>query len=507
MLEITGLRRSFGETRALQGADLTVGPGEIHALAGENGSGKSTMIKILSGVLPPDAGEVRWQGTELGASGPAAAQRAGIATVFQETYVVPELSVRENVFIGTDGLFRFGRSRREESRIAGEALAAVGAPDIALDRPVWALSLAERQLVTIARAIVRPWKLLVLDEGTSALDEQQRERLFRFLRTARGEGHSVLFTSHRMDELVQIADRVSVLRAGATVAELAMAETTPKEILVHMAGEPAAERALAAEEGGRAASPPGEPVLEVSDVRLRVGTPPISLGVRRGEILGLAGLEGQGQVEFAEALCGLVSPDSGSITLRTDRGGTVVKSFRQATAHGIAYVPRERKREGLFFSLSTLDNFAVPMLRSASRLGFVNWKRIRRRFLEHADLLNLTYRHERDPVGVLSGGNQQKILLGRWLPTEPSVLVLNDPLRGVDANTKEDLYALLRRLTDDGLAIVLVSTEILELLVACDRICVFHRGGVEATFDAAEANETSVVSAMFGHAPSGEEAA
>ncbi len=506
LLELTGLSRSFGETRALVSASLAVKPGEIHALVGENGSGKSTLIKILSGVLQADSGEIRWEGRLAHFHNPVSAQSAGISTVFQETLVVPELSIRDNIFLGADGVFRHKRSGRDEQLVAAQALNELGIEGLDLNRSLWALSLAERQLVTIARAIVRPWRLLILDEATSALDATQRDRLFAYLRRARTEGRSVVFTSHRMDEVTSLAETVSVLRFGETVAHVPMAETSPRQVLVLMAGRQSVERTLGVSEDHRLEPQPvsledtSMPVLRIQDLVLRRDAPTVTLTVAKGEILGLAGLEGQGQVDLAECICGLRRPSSGAV-LVTESSGTwhAVRNFGDANRRGIAYVPRDRKQEGLFAPLSTFDNFSLALIRQFNRVGVIRRSIVRRSYGEYAELLHLQVRRAGDPVVTLSGGNQQKVLLGRWLSTRPQILVMNDPLRGVDANTKEELYGLFRKLAADGLAIVLVSTEILELLTLCDRIAVMFDGGLQAVLPAARTTDTDVVAAMFGH--------
>jgi ABC-type sugar transport system ATPase subunit len=502
VLAISGLTRSFGETRALVGASLEVARGEVHALAGENGSGKSTLIKILSGVLRAEAGEVRWQGTPVRFRNPAAAQAGGVATVFQETLVAPELSVLLNVVLGTDGIFRRRSPRAEARRRVGQALTDLGLGDLDVDRPLWTLSLAEQQVVSIARAIVRPWQLLVLDEGTSALDASQRDHVFAYLHQQSEEGKSVLFTSHRMDEVTEFAGTVSVLRLGQTIARSSIEETSARQILTLMARQRPVARALGQSAEERVRETPGaqEPVLKVQGLVLRSGGREISLEVGRGETLGLAGLEGQGQVEFAESLCGLHGGVAGSVRVADRSGGwATIRHFRDAKRWGIAYVPRDRKREGLFFPLSTLDNYSVASLGELNRLGVIRSATVRRGFREYAELLRLVHRRSGDTVGALSGGNQQKVLLARWLATRPRAIVLNDPLRGVDANTKEELYEIFRKLVADGLSIVFVSTEIVELLALCDRIAVFHDGNLQAMLPAGHVTDTDVVAAMFGH--------
>ncbi len=501
LLEVTGLYRSFGETRALDDAELVVQPGEIHALAGENGSGKTTLIKILSGVIRADRGTVLWEGRPIAPSSPAAAQRLGVSTVFQETLYAAEQNALDNIFMGMDHTFRRTHGRVEEQRIALEVLAALGAPGIDVHAPLWSLSLAERQLVTIARAVVRPWRLLILDEGTSALDASQRDQLFDYLRGERANGRSVLFTSHRMDEIESLADTVSVLRIGGTVFRSATSATTPQRILAEMAGRElsAAENPVRAQRSGTlgaaAVTAPAPGMTGESGESVET-----TLTVHAGEIFGLAGLEGQGQAEFAKALAGLHRYAEGRVVVHQPDGrDREVRNYGAARRLGIAYVPLDRKAEGLFFSRSTLDNFGVALLRDLSRFGFVNGRALRRRYDEYVPVVRLKANRPGDLIGTLSGGNQQKVLLARWLATGPRILVLNDPMRGVDANTKEELYALLRQLADDGLAIVLLSTELLELIALCDRIAVFHGGAVEQVLEGAEATQTEIVAAMFGH--------
>jgi ABC-type sugar transport system ATPase subunit len=504
-LVIEGLSRSFGETRALTSATLRVRPAEIHSLAGENGSGKSTLIKILSGVLRPDSGTLIWEGGARQLGSPRRAQAMGIATVFQETLIAPEMTVRDNIYLGTDRLFRYGRRKGEELVGARQALNDLGLDGLDLERPMWTLSLAERQLVTVARAIIRPWRLLILDEATSALDAQQRDRLFDHLRLARSQGKSVLFTSHRMDEVLGLADRITVLRLGATVATMAVGEASRTGILRHMSGRADIGDVVSAETGPRRGgerqqSPSARPILCVEELALRAASTPISMEVRGGEILGLAGLEGQGQVEFVECLCGLRRPASGHLlALRGNNGESrAVRSYRGANRLGIRYVPRDRRHEGLFGPLSVFDNFAVTLWSEFNWLGLLRRQQARKRFADFAKSSRLVSASPRRPISILSGGNQQKILLGRWITMRPRVLVVNDPLRGVDANTKEELYGLFRRLAADGVAIVYLSTEIVELLTLTDQIAVFHEGSLVAMLPTEMSSDTDVVAAMFG---------
>jgi ABC-type sugar transport system ATPase subunit len=526
-LDIQDLSRSFGETKALRSATLRVTPGEIHSLAGENGSGKSTLIKILSGVLRPDSGSLTWEGdVKRHLASPSGAQAMGISTVFQETLFAPEMTVRDNIFLGTDRLFRYGRRKGAELDTARQAMSDLGLDGLDLDRPMWMLSLAERQLVTIARAIVRPWRLLILDESTSALDAQQRDRLFDYLRRARSQGKSVLFTSHRMDEVLGLADRITVLRQGTTVATMAVGEASRRGILGHMSGRAEGASVTSADTADivSAASAPRlendrleadrqaarqaaaartpvlrTPVLRTQQLTLRPSSRPISLEVCAGEILGLAGLEGQGQVEFVECLSGLRKPVSGELAaLGTTGAAHPVRHYSGANRLGIRYVPRDRRHEGLFGPLSVFDNFAVTLWSDFNRFGLLQRQQARKRFADFAESSRLVSASPARAISTLSGGNQQKVLLGRWIAMRPRVLVVNDPLRGVDANTKEELYGLFRRLAADGVAIIYLSTEITELLTLTDQIAVFHEGSVVAMLPSETSSDTDVVAAMFG---------
>lgn len=502
---------SFGNTRALVDASLTLARGSIHALAGENGSGKSTLIKILSGIVRPDSGTLTWRGERVSFRRPGDSQAAGVATVFQETLVVPELSVRANIFIGTDGIFRYGRSAKSERVEAAHVLEQLGLGDIGLERPLWSLTLAQRQLVTIARSIVRPWQLLILDEGTSALDSDQRDQLFGYVRRCRDEGKTVLFTSHRMDEIQDLADTVTVLRLGETVARLPIADASPATVLQLMAGRQAAEAALTTHGVEQAAAEPsarraaavassGKVVAAAKGIVLHPRAKPVNLELLSGQILGLAGLEGQGQAQLSDIASGLAVPHVGSFQVYDGDGREhPVNSERAARRLGIGHVPKDRKTEGLFFSRSVFDNLSISVLQQATLAGFLRRGALNKTFAEYSEVTRLKFGSASDGIGTLSGGNQQKVLLARVLATKPRLLVLNDSLRGVDQNTKHEVYAVLRKLADDGLAVVMLSTEIVELLTLCDRIAVFHDGGVSAVLDGASARETDIVGAMFGH--------
>lgn len=504
LLAVESAAKSFGPTRALVHCDLSLYPGEIHALVGENGSGKSTLIKLLSGVLRPDGGTITWQGDRISFRRPVDARKLGISTSFQEVLVAEESSLRDNIFSGVDAVLRRAHDRGAEEAIAGEVLEQLGMGEIDLDTPVWRLSLGQKQLVTVARAVVRPCRLLILDEPTSALDVDDRERLFVFVQKLTSTRDvSVLFVSHRMDEIQRLADRVTVLRTGQSVAALEGAGT-PDHLAELMSGRrepdggvvpngPAAARAPARERAG-------ELSLVATDVVLRPGRAGFSLTVRDGEILGVAGLEGHGQVAFLEAVVGLRKIAGGTIAVGRDGVGLgPVRNFSDAFRKGVAYVPRDRKSEGIFAPLSILDNVSLPSLPRYSRFGILNRPKLRREMHDLLQEVRLQSRSLKAPISSLSGGNQQKVLLSRWLAVSPKILLLNDPTRGVDLGVKTEFYRILEQLAAEGMTILFLSTEVEELCRACDRIAVFHEQRCESVLEG-ELTASGVVRAMFGEA-------
>jgi ABC-type sugar transport system ATPase subunit len=496
LLRVDGVEKAFGATQAIAQATFDLRAGEVHAIVGENGSGKSTLVKILAGIHRPDAGTLMLgDGEHPGLPSPRAALRAGIATVFQEVLVVEARSMLENVWLGHEGFLRSGLTAAVKRERASTELAGLLGRPPDLDAPVGMLSLSDRQTCCLARALVRDPRVLLLDEATSALDVATRERLFATLRDRVTSGAGVVFISHRMDEVAELADRITVMRSGQTVATLSRGEADTDQLVHLMTGE---DRLTVGSRPAPQDRRVGEVVLCAEDLRLTPSRPPIQATIRAGELVGIAGLEGHGQDAFLRALAG--GPRAGGGTIRC--GDRLIGSSQDAADAGIAYVPRERRAESLFESKSILENFAMATLGRDAHRGLLAPRRTRARFTKYAERLGIVLDDPRDLITSLSGGNQQKVVMARWLATEPRVLLLNDPTRGIDLRTKRDVYALLRELASAGMAVVMLSTEVDEHVELMDRVLVFREHGLAAELTRDQLDRARLVTAFFGEAVS-----
>jgi len=472
LVRLSGIRKAFPGVVALGGADLTLLGGELHALVGENGAGKSTLIKVITGALRPDAGAV-----EL-------AEGAAVAAIYQEQSLVPAMSVLDNLWLGQERSRAGFVDRRAEVVRAAEVLSLLGA-DLDPATPVRRLSIAQRQLVEIGRALLRDARVLLLDEPTAALSPRESERLFSILTELRARGVGLLYVSHRLDEVFRLADRITVLRDGVTLGTWPAGGLTRRALIERMVGRPLEQ------EFPKVRAEPGEVLLEarrLSGGRVR----DVSFQARRGEVLGIAGLVGAGRTEMARLLFGADRRSGGEVLLR---GRPIaISSPRDAVAHGIALLTEDRKGEGLLLHRSARENFALPNLDRWSRAGWIRATEERSAFGRRVDELGIRLSGPEQPAAELSGGNQQKLLLARWLERDAEVVLLDEPTRGVDVGAKVELYLLMNRLAARGKAVVMISSELPEVLGMSDRILVMRDGGVAGEIaDARAATQESVM--------------
>nr|WP_243123764.1 sugar ABC transporter ATP-binding protein [Thermaerobacter sp. FW80] len=491
VLRATGIRKVFPGVIALDEVDLDLHQGEIHGLLGENGAGKSTLIKVLAGYHVPDAGRLELAGRPVTFRGPREAREAGVATIYQELTLAPDMTVAENICLGREPV-RLGRIDRVAMRdIAQRALARLGV-DLDPDVPVRQLGVAVQQMVEIARALSMESRVLILDEPTAALTPAEVERLFTILRGLRLQGVAILYISHRLEEVLSLCDRVTVLRDGRAVATVTMAEADLDVLIRLMAGRSMTER-----------YPPryssiGDVVLDVRGATRQGVFHGVSLQVRRGEVVGLAGLLGAGRTELLRAIAGADPLDEGEVWVegRWLPPGNPGRALRC----GVALVPEDRKRQGLFLQRPLRENLTLAALPLLSRAGWVSHRAERQLARDLVRRLAIRCRDEEQVVAELSGGNQQKAVLARWLAIKPRVLLLDEPTRGVDISAKVELYTLINSLAEDGVAIVMASSDLSELLGMCDRIMVMAGGRIVKELPAANASKEAVLRAAAGGA-------
>lgn len=492
LLRAVNINKSYAGVQALKGASFELCKGEVHALVGENGAGKSTLIKIITGAVEADSGEIKLNDQTITGNSPRLAKLLGMAAIYQQPALFPELSVAENIALGVERNRLWRRINwRERSRRAAELLAEVGA-EIDPETTASELSMPQQQLVEIARALGADAKVLIMDEPTASLSEEDTQNLFNVIRKLRGRGVGIIYISHRLSELPLIADRVTVLRDGCTIDRRLMSEVNHQELIHLMVG-----RELSAVFPKQVVEP-GEVVLELRRLGCSTtGIKEITLSVRAGEIIGLAGLIGAGRTELARALFGLTPANLGEILLREK--SVNINSPAQAIEQGIAYLPEDRRRHGVILDMPISSNITLASLAEFSNFGRMNFSREKNVAADYTQRLGIKTRAIFSEVATLSGGNQQKVALSRWLVTNPSVLILDEPTQGIDVGAKSEIHALMSNLAAQGVAILMISSELPEILGMSDRIAVMRGGTIVGILDRPEATQQRILALALGH--------
>jgi rhamnose transport system ATP-binding protein len=490
IIELANAEKSYGAVRALRDGTLSLAAGEVRALVGENGAGKSTLVKLLAGVARLDGGEMRVDGDPVDFHSPTAARDAGIAVIYQEPTLFPDLSIAENVVMGRHPLK--GARRIDRGAMHDQVQELLDRLGVALDadRPVRGLSIADQQIVEIAKALSFEARVLIMDEPTAALSGNEVERLFNVVRKLRDEGAAMLFISHRLEEVFAICDTVTVMRDGAVVHQAATTEIDADELVRRMVGRDLG--ALFPKE----AADIGAPVLRVHRLTREGVFFDVSFEVKAGEIVALAGLVGAGRSEVARAIFGIDKPDAGHVEVAGRRlsPGRPLAAMRA----GIGFVPEDRRQQGLVMDLSIARNATMTRTGALARGGLIGTGAENKLASEWATRLQLKFHRLEDPVGFLSGGNQQKVVLAKWLATEPKLLILDEPTRGIDVGTKAEVHRLMSELAGRGLAVLMISSELPEVLGMADRVLVMHEGRLSAELSRDEADEERVIRAATG---------
>ena len=487
LLAIQGIRKAFPGVVALDNVQFSLRAGTVHALMGENGAGKSTLMKIIAGVYMPDQGEIRIKGQPVALSGPLDALDRGIAMIHQELNLMPFMTIAENIWIRREPKSRLGLVDHAEMRRRTQALFDRLAIDLDPETEIQSLSIASRQMVEIAKAVSFDSDVLIMDEPTSALTDKEVAHLFRIIRQLRSQGKGIVYITHKMNELFEIADELTVFRDGKYIATVAAQDVTRDDIIKMMVGREITDMFPKVD------CPIGETILEVKNLTLDGVFEDISFNLRRGEILGVAGLVGSGRSNVAEAIFGVVPATSGQILV--DGKAVQVTAPSVAMSLGMGFLTEDRKETGCFLNLDCIENIQVALLSSGrvDNRGFVNQREVNRLAEEYSAKLRVKTPNLAETVANLSGGNQQKLLIARWLLTEPRILILDEPTRGIDVGAKSEIHRLITQLAGQGVAVLMISSELPEVLGMSDRIMVMHEGHVSGFLDRAEADQVRVM--------------